>query len=60
MMGVCTKMTVYIVAKEQEEGCPVVLDIFKNQNKAEKYIEKQDEKGLIIKEVDNDWLHMIY
>lgn len=53
-------MTVYIVAKEQGEGCPVVLDIFKNQNKAEKYMEKQDEKGLIIKEVDNDWLHMIY
>ena len=59
MMGLY-KMTVYIVAKEQEEGCPVVLDIFKNRNKAEKHIEKQDEKGLIIKEVDNDWLHMIY
>ena len=52
-------MTVYIVAKKQDGGCPVVLDIFKNQNKAEKYIEKQDEKGLIIKEADDDWLHMI-
>ena len=52
-------MTVYIVAEEQEEGCPVVLDIFKNKNKAEKYIEKRNEKGLTIKEADNDWLHMI-
>lgn len=53
-------MTVYIVANEQEEGCPVVLDIFKNQNKAEKYAEKLKEEKIIIKEVDDGWLHLIY
>lgn len=53
-------MTVYIVAKEQGEGCPVVLDIFKNKNKAEEYAKKQDNERVVINEADDDWLHLIY